>query len=655
MVSTAAEVQGDVVGATGSTLSIAPSTGVKRRKKRKSIGQQSTSRAKAAQSRSPLKPARQPRKRVPKPDLAEPTGVTELDGSLAKGLQEGPLVDAVSLDVNESAGLPQVAEPLDSRNENVEPSVKELQEETTQKPKKRKRVPVEELPKKRVKSSSTQSKRAPKALKTHEEIIHAGDALDAVQSMEEPAEVDTAFLGTINEEQEAAPEVAKPRKAKPRKRKRVTVGQQPKKRAKAGTIQAIRRPKAQEESSAAGAPEASQNTGKSAEVEADSMGHLAQEQEAIAEEAEEAEPQTQKPKRKKRKSIGQQKPKKKSIDPTTQERTASKAATSGRLATRVEPNNKPTAKRGRPKAKTPLEEPQAESLGHTPEEDRTSQPPEPGLKSKPIARRGRPKAKTVPEDAVDEPDEAALRHAPAEEGEPQAPVLPEKKKRGRPRKADAAQPTSQTTRPTNLPAPRKPKTKPAAPKPRAPPKNSIPITIYAPPSPTSSAAEDDPLTTSHPHPTTNTINAVDVLSQLCSELLSKSSSALADQARSDPSPSHQSELERTKQTTDLYAKELAARLLQLTTTLNANTSLQSRVRAAAKEERSLKKELKALEKEREDVRVRKEVVMKEKKKRELEDLLSGIAGAVKRGWEMQKEGEEGDAVAGTVEEVDLEV
>ena len=651
VVSTAPEVQGDVVGATGSTLSIAPSTGVKRRKKRKSIGQQSTGRAKTAKSRSPLKPARQPRKRVPKPDLAEPTGETELDGSLAKGVHEAPLVDAVPLDVNESAGLPEVAEPLDSGIEIFEPRAEKLQQETTQKPKKRKRVPVEELPKKRVKSSSTQSKRAPKALKTQEEIIPAADALDAVKSMEKRAEVEAAFLGNMNE-QEAAPEIAEPRKAKPRKRKRVNVGQQPKKRAKAGTIQAIRRPKAQEESDAAGAPEASQNTGKPAEVEADSMGHVAQEQEAIAEEAE---PQTQKPKRKKRKSIGQQKPKKKSMDLTTQEKTASMAAASGRLATRFEPNTKPTVKRGRPKAKTPLEESQAESLGHTPGEDQTSQPPEPGLKSKPIARRGRPKAKTIPEDAVDEPDEAALRHAPAEEEEPQAPVLPEKKKRGRPRKADAAQQTSQTTRPTKPPASRKPRTKPAAPKPRAPPKNSIPITLYAPPSPTSSAAEDDPLTTSHPHPTTNTINAVDVLSQLCSELLSKSSSALADQARSDPSPSHQSELERTKQTTDLYAKELAARLLQLTTTLNANTSLQSRVRAAAKEERSLKKELKALEKEREDVRVRKEEVMKERKKRELEELLSGIAGAVKRGWEMEKGGKEGEAVAGMVEEADLEV
>ena len=69
----------------------------------------------------------------------------------------------------------------------------------------------------------------------------------------------------------------------------------------------------------------------------------------------------------------------------------------------------------------------------------------------------------------------------------------------------------------------------------------------------------------------------------------------------------------------------------------------------------MKKELKELGREREDVRVRKEEVMKARKKGELEELLSGIAGAVKRGWDMQKEGEGEDAVAGTVEEVDLEV
>lgn len=666
MVSAAPEVQDDGVRTAESAPSAAPSTGVKKRKKRKSIGQQSTSRAKAAKSGSPLKPARQPRKRVPKPGLAERTEPTELDGSLAKGLQEKPLNDAVPLDGTKSVGLPEVAEPLHDGIENVEPSAEKLQQDDRQKLKERKQEQVEERPKKRVKASSTQTKCAPKATqvsnapKAPQGTISAEDALEAIQSTEKSAEVEGVSLHDVNEEQgAAATKAAEPPKVKPKKRKRVTVGQQSKKRAKLGTTQANRRPKTQEETSTAAAPETSQNMGKPVEVEADSMGpsgNVAEEQEATPEEVE---PQTQKPKRKKRKSIGQQKPKKKTTDLATPNTTAGKAAASGQLATRVEPNNKPTAKRGRPKANPSLEEPQAESLGSVPEEEEGIKPSEPGLKNTPKARRGRPKAKPVSEDAVDEPDEEALRHALAEEEEVQATVLPEKKKRGRPRKADAAPPTSQPARPKKAPASRKPKAKPAstAPKASAPPQNSIPITIYGPPSPTS-GAEDDPLSTSQPHRTTtkkNTINAVDVLSQLCTELLSKSSSTLAEQANSDPSSTNKSELKRTKQTTDLYAEELAARLLQLTTTLNTNTSLQSRVRAAAKEERGLKKELKALEKEREEVRVRKEEAVKERKKRELEELLGGIAGAVKRGWDMQKDGEEGDAVAGMVEEVDVDV
>ena len=657
VVSTAPEVQDDGLGTRETAPSAAPSNGVKKRRKRKSIGQQSTSRSKATKARSPLKPARQPRKKIPKPDLAEVTEAADLEGSLAKEVQKEPFFKAMSFDGGEPAHLPEVAGVLDSGTETVEPSAEEPQGKFTQKLKKRKRAPVEELPKKRAKASST--KLALKALKTQKEITPVEDPLEAVQSTEKPAELEVGILGDMNEEQGAASDVVEPRKEKPRKRKRVTVGQQPKKRSKAGMTQTYRVPKAQEKTSTAeDLLEATQSVGKPAEVEVGSMGQVAEEPEAIAEEAG---PQTSKPKRKKRKSIGQQKPKKKSMDLATPSTTATKAASSGQLVMRDELSNKPIAKRGRPRATRPLEEtikePQTDSLGHVPDERKKTQPSEVGLERKLTARRGRPKAKPILKDAVDGPDEQESRHEPEEEEEVQAPALPEKKKRGRPRKADAAQPTSKTTRPTKAPASRKPRAKTAsitAPKARAPPKNSIPITIYAPPSPTSSDAEDDPLSTSLIPTTSNTINAVDVLSQLCSELLSKSSSALAEQARSDPSSTNQIELKRTKQTTDLYAEELASRLLQLTTTLNTNTSLQSRVRAAAKEVRNLKKELKQLEKEREDLRVEKEEVLKERKKRELEELLSGIAGAVQRGWDMQKEGEERDAGAGMVEEADSE-
>lgn len=660
--STAPEIQSDGPETAEAAPVVVPSTGVRKRKKRKSIGQQSTSRAKAAKKQSPLKPARHSRKKVPEPNLAEATEATDLDGLLAKETQNEVFIDAAPLDGGEPRDLREVAKELDSGIGNVEQSAENIQQEVAQVPKKRKRVLVEELPTKRVKADSNQSRQTTKAANTQKEIVTAEDALDAVQSMEKPAEVEAGSRGAAIEEHEAASNVAESRKEKPKKRKRVTVGQQSKKRAKAGITRIHPEPKAQEETRTdEDAVEAPLGAEKPTEVEVDSMGLIADEQEATAEEAE---PQTQKPKRKKRKSIGQQKPKRKSVDLAAPNRSAKKTAANSLTATRDGVNNKPTAKRGRPRATKPveetIEEPRDEGLSNVPQNEET-QPSDPGLKSKPKAKRGRPKAKATSEDAVDEPDEEARRPAPEEEeDEVQVPILPEKKKRGRPRKADAAQSTSQTTKPTKTPATRKPKANPppTAPKSRAPPKNSIPITIYAPPSPTSSDAEADPLSTSHPPTTTDTINPVDVLSQLCSELLSKSSSALAEQAAAaaaGPSSTTRSELKRTQQTTDLYAQELASRLLQLTTTLNANTSLTSRVKAAAKEERRLKKELKGLEREREGVRGRREEVVKERKKMELEDLLSGIAGAVKRGWDMQKEGQEGDAVAGMVEEGDMEV
>lgn len=649
------EAQGEGIETIEAAPSATPSTGTKKRKKRKSVGQQSTRRAKPAKTCNPLKTARQYRKRTSKSDLAKATE-TDPGEALTNEVQKEFLIGSVPSDRGEPTHLAEAAEVLDSGVTTVGASAEGYQSQIAQKLKKRKHVAKEELPKKRIKASSSQSERAARATKTQKEVMPTEDALDAFQNLEKPAEVEAGSRRDVHEAQEAAADVAKSRQGKPRRRKRVTVGQRPKKRIKAGLTPTNRELKPREETNTAEDElEAAQRGGKSDEIELDSMAHVPKEQEVTAEAEPQTKTQTQKLKRKKRKSIGQQKPKKKPLDLVTPNRGSSKTVTARLVATKDEPRKKLAAKRGRPRKNQVPEEniknSQVENPGHVPEEE-DIQPSEPRLSSKPKASRGRPKAKPISENTIDQPDE-----------EVQGPVLPEKKKRGRPRKADAAQATSQAARPTKTPSSRKPKSKPATTtrKARTPPKNTIPITVYALPSPTSSDADDDPLATSHPNTTTTTtttINSADVLSQLCSELLSKYSSTSTEQARAnDPSSSlNQSELERTLQTLDLYAQELSSRLRQLTTTtLNTNTSLQSRVKAAAKEERSLKKELRQLQKEREELQSRKEEVTKGRKKRELEDLLSGIAGAVKRGWEMQKDGEEGDAVANAVEEEDSEV
>lgn len=93
-----------------------------------------------------------------------------------------------------------------------------------------------------------------------------------------------------------------------------------------------------------------------------------------------------------------------------------------------------------------------------------------------------------------------------------------------------------------------------------------------------------------------------------------------------------------------YGEELNSRLLQLTKALNTNTALTTRLRDATREAKRLKKDIKAVEEERERVKLRKQEVLKAKKAKELEDMLSGIAGAVKRGWEMQARQDRGRSV-----------
>jgi len=188
--------------------------------------------------------------------------------------------------------------------------------------------------------------------------------------------------------------------------------------------------------------------------------------------------------------------------------------------------------------------------------------------------------------------------------------IPPKKKRGRPRKADSVAPASAPP-PTFPPQPRTQK-----PKPRAPPKNTIPITYYAAPSP--STTPESLTTLSHP----KTINAPNVLSQITLELLSKTSAQLSQNALSDPALS--AEYTSRQKTLDMYAEELEERLFHLSRVLNENVALEKRVRERVAEERGLKREIKEVKGKREEVGRRKEELLKGKRGRELEVLLRGV-------------------------------
>ncbi len=225
----------------------------------------------------------------------------------------------------------------------------------------------------------------------------------------------------------------------------------------------------------------------------------------------------------------------------------------------------------------------------------------------------------------EQPDELPNETQEPDESHPDP--IPPKKKRGRPRKADSVAPASAPP-PTFPPQPRTQK-----PKPRAPPKNTIPITYYAAPSPSTTPS---PLTTL-PHP--KTINAPNVLSQITLELLSKTSAQLSQNALSDPALS--AEYTSRQKTLDMYAEELEERLFHLSRVLNENVGLNKRVMERVAEERTLKKEIKEVKAQREEVAARKSAILKGRKEKKLETLLSGIGKAVKKGWEMEDAGGEG--------------
>jgi hypothetical protein len=251
------------------------------------------------------------------------------------------------------------------------------------------------------------------------------------------------------------------------------------------------------------------------------------------------------------------------------------------------------------------------------------------LVTAPSSTRPKAKSKRLPMPA-EEVVPIATNNTPNEPPE----AVPAQKKRGRPRKADASKPPPRTTKPTHLriqkPKPTKATTA------RNPPKNTIPITFYAPPSPSTAEPDTlhDPLSNPAPKaPIPKTINAVDVLSQTCLEILAQTSTSLAEKA--DVLPDQKAVFNRRKKTVDLYSDELQDRLFHLTTTLNTNTSLTAQLRKAVAEERALKKVVRSLEAERKIMKQRREEVVKAKKAKELEKMLEGIEHAVRKGRELE--------------------
>ncbi|KAL1634358.1 hypothetical protein SLS56_002368 [Neofusicoccum ribis] len=275
---------------------------------------------------------------------------------------------------------------------------------------------------------------------------------------------------------------------------------------------------------------------------------------------------------------------------------------------------------------------------------------------------------SVFEDAEASEDEVASRASTPEASSSN--IRQQPKARGRPSISKPAAPA---------PKPRKTPLASTAPARKRPRRSStagdkgprIPVTVYRLSGlrkPSDDASQIDELELPTPSAVSNPrlpkVNAVDILAQITSELTTRMSTALLQQAADvgTADKPRRAELTRRARTVEAFATELADRLFELTEAVDAGEALRARAKAAAKEKVALRAEFLGIRKERDEVALRMDAVRRahmdaearRRRDEELNDVLFGIETAVQRGREKAvKEGraDEGPEV-GVVWEVD---
>lgn len=275
-------------------------------------------------------------------------------------------------------------------------------------------------------------------------------------------------------------------------------------------------------------------------------------------------PAERKPKRKKRKSIGQQRPRRKATE-EKKVKEAVQSAQSDVTRSRSKDQNggltttKPRV-RGRPKKTS------ASTIKHI--HGRAVQEIDSGSvgpKNKLSRGRGRPKKlSNLDAGNQDEGNEISSTE------DPETTEIIPKRKNGRRNlqfpseisKPSATVESGKAQRRKAAPDATKQKTSTTS---RKAPKNSMPITVYRISSTHTVDHDDD--ANAPVDPSTffkrNGVNAVDVLSQFCRELVLKSSDSIKRAARKEPNNPEKAGLERTRKTIEMYGNELDDQLCEL--------------------------------------------------------------------------------------------
>ena len=163
---------------------------------------------------------------------------------------------------------------------------------------------------------------------------------------------------------------------------------------------------------------------------------------------------------------------------------------------------------------------------------------------------------------------------------------------------------------------------------------------------------DDPLSGPGAFPEKPTPNAINVLAQICREVISKNISTLTANARAATSASDKKELLTKRAVIQNYGDNLDGRLFQMSTALDHNYALGVKIRRAEKIKRELREELMEIRDKQAKVdmemdemrRVHEEASREADEEKRIEEILGDLEVAVQRGRaaeeRQQREGDE---------------
>ncbi|KZF26215.1 hypothetical protein L228DRAFT_279450 [Xylona heveae TC161] len=135
--------------------------------------------------------------------------------------------------------------------------------------------------------------------------------------------------------------------------------------------------------------------------------------------------------------------------------------------------------------------------------------------------------------------------------------------------------------------------------------DSVPITVHRLARPRAADQHEvDSIETHIPPGKHGSVNAVDVLSQICKELVDRSLDRIQTGLENASEDAIRTDLKRRKKAVEAFGEELNARFLEMTEALDNNLGLTTRLKQANKEKIALREELLSIRRERERIALR---------------------------------------------------